>query len=353
MEVYSIRCFRNKINDDTSLSSILYLYTKNIRMKRISIYLLTLLFTSFTYAQKNIERFDKELFNIIKKENQELRKQFIQKDKNLINALATTLNIKESSTEDQLNKIVKYYENPLLLSLYNDTQNKFAEISEINNELNIAISNVKAIFPTAIVPTFAFHVSGLKENIIYTDGIISLSIDKYMGVDYPLYQGYFFPTQLAEMQSSLIVRDFIKAWLMADYIPINSPDASLLDEIIAEGKLYYVLEKILPNLPKESILSYTEKDYKTCVSHEKEIWNILKKNNLFYSKDRETISYFTEFNPYIETAIIPSNLKQIPHIGSFIGYQIVTAYMRNTNSSISNLLITPSDIILSKSKYKP
>lgn len=330
-----------------------YLYTQNTKMKKISIYLFALLFTSFTFAQESIERFDNKLFQLIENNNINERKQFIAKDKNLINALATTLNIKESSTENQLNAILKYYENPLLFALYNDTQKKFEEIAAINQDLNIAVANFKTIFPTATAPTFAFHVSGLKENIIYTDGIISLSIDKYMGKEYPLYQGYFFPTQLNEMQPSLIVRDYIKAWLMADYIQINNPEATLLDEIITEGKLYYILEQILPNLSKETILSYTEKDYKTCVSHEKEIWNTLKKNNLFYSKDRETISYFTEFNPYIDTTIIPNNLKQIPHIGSFIGYQIVKAYMSNTNSSIKDLIATSSETILNKSKYKP
>ncbi|MCD7849188.1 MAG: hypothetical protein LUH63_05295 [Parabacteroides sp.] len=39
------------------------------------------------------------------------------------------------------------------------------------------------------------HVSGFNQNVLVGDSLLSISIDKYLGEEYPLYQEFFYDFQ--------------------------------------------------------------------------------------------------------------------------------------------------------------
>ena len=79
------------------------------------------------------------------------------------------------------------------------------------------------------------HVSGFNQNVLVGDSLLSLSIDKYMGKDYPLYQDFFYDSQKLKMQRGLVVPDYLAGWLMSEY-PFAGKENVLLDRMIYEEK---------------------------------------------------------------------------------------------------------------------
>lgn len=67
------------------------------------------------------------------------------------------------------------------------------------------------------IPAIYMHVSGFNQNVLVGDSLLSLSIDKYMGKDYPLYQDFFYDSQKLKMQRGLVVPDYLAGWLMSEY----------------------------------------------------------------------------------------------------------------------------------------
>ena len=88
------------------------------------------------------------------------------------------------------------------------------------------------------------HVSGFNQNVLVGDSLLSLSIDKYMGKDYPLYQDFFYDSQKLKMQRGLVVPDYLAGWLMSEY-PFAGKENVLLDRMIYEGKIKYLLSQAL------------------------------------------------------------------------------------------------------------
>ncbi len=90
------------------------------------------------------------------------------------------------------------------------------------------------------IPALYMHVSGFNQNVLVGDSLLSLSIDKYMGEDYPLYQDFSMTINAVRCNPSHVVPDYIAGWLMSEY-PFNGNENVLLDRMIYEGKIKYLV----------------------------------------------------------------------------------------------------------------
>lgn len=300
------------------------------------------------FGQTSILRLDKDLFEYINNPSTEKEQQLSNKYPVLLPALAQTI----SNTSDQSNllkNLKDYFSHPMLMQIYRDAINQYKDLSLYEEELGKMAQNVNTEFGTTKQPVFSVHVSGFKENSIYVSNTISLSIDKYLGSEYPAYKGFFSPSQKQQMKSQFIIRDFTKAWLMADFIKTEVNSGNLLYEMIEQGKLLYTLKKLLPDYSEQDIIGFSDGENEWCVNNHKSIWDTIIKKNALYSTDIQIINSFfslsTDTKPMIKNA--PKNT------GSWIGYQIVKKYMEENNTSLKSLLSTDEKTILKQSKYKP
>ena len=198
------------------------------------------------------------------------------------------------------------------------------------------------------IPAVYMHVSGLQQNILVADSLLSVSIDKYLGSDYPLYKDFFHNYQLQKMTPEHIVPDYLKAWLLSEY-PFNGNNSALLDRMIYEGKIKYVIQKALPQVLPEILWGYTSSEYQWCKKNEKIIWQtIIERNHLYTPDAATTAGYFADRPSDFISNDAPGNL------GSWIGRQIVAKYMDRTKSSIEDLIKNNNyQEILRVSRYKP
>ncbi|RHJ95441.1 DUF2268 domain-containing putative Zn-dependent protease [Parabacteroides bouchesdurhonensis] len=297
----------------------------------------------------HIQRFDKELFDFINSgdtmQQQELKQTYLQ----MLDVLGKgILNLQTPDDPNFFPKLLSFYSEPTLKELYKDAITQYDTVSDIEEGLTEGFAYLQTNFPTMQIPAVYMHISGLNQNVLVGDSLLSISIDKYMGKDYPLYQDFFYNFQLQKMQRSNIVPDYLAGWLMSEY-PFVGKDNVLLDRMIYEGKIKYLLSQALPNLAPEDLLGYTEQNLEWCQKHEESIWKAMIERKHLYTPDHITTSMYFEDSPstYL-TNEAPGNL------GSWIGWQIINKYMKETGSTPEALMQNnDAQSILEASKYKP
>lgn len=274
-----------------------------------------------------------------------------QSCKSLISALGL-LTIEEMPENDPTafwGRLQKFYNNSALLHIYKDAIKTFDNTTNYEKQLMNARNIINEEFAGKNLPQFYMHVSGFRENVILLDSIISISIDKYLGSDYPIYKNYFEPYQLQQMESRFITRDYLKAWLISEIVKPEEDSQNLLSAMIYEGKILYALSKLLPDMKADDIIGYTSDQSAWCEKNAKYIWRLLTKEKFLFSTDHMTIIRFINEAPYS----LDVSRESPGRVGVWVGWQIVNQYAEKKEFLLNDVLGMDAQAILSGSKYNP
>jgi hypothetical protein len=301
----------------------------------------------------HINHFDTALFAWIDSDDPARLQNLINDYPQLLGLLGKSIfQTNETDSVAFLSRLKNYYSEPALKSLYKDAialyDSNSPATKQIEKELSIGLKRLNELFPSMQVPAVYMHVSGLQQNIIVADSLLSFSVDKYMGVAYPLYEDFFYDYQRKSMRPERVAIDGLYAWLTTEF-PCQSQDNTLLDRMIYEGKIIYLLTQVGAGYSFQQILSMDENEYSWCLKNESALWKTLIERNHLNTTEAMTISmYFQSAPSNFISADAPGNL------GNFIGYRIVSRYMKQTKSDCKSLIQhNNTQEILQKSKYKP
>jgi hypothetical protein len=151
------------------------------------------------------------------------------------------------------------------------------------------------------------------------------------------------------MRKEYIPADAIRAWVDSDFDPEGSHD--FLTHMIHQGKILYMVKTLMPGQHDTLLTGYSAFQLQWCYKNEKNIWAFFVEQKLLFSSSMEMFSKYLGEGPTTNgfPAESPGN------IGSFIGWQIVKAYMEeNPETSPAQLMkLSDASIILKDSKYKP
>jgi len=178
-------------------------------------------------------------------------------------------------------------------------------------------------------------------------------LDKYLGRDCQLYLEVNppIPSYLRnKMYKEKMVSDCMKGWLLSEF---EKPDSarSLLQNIVYHGKILFLLQSLLPDESDTVILGYGAKQMKWLQKNEKNMWTYIVERKLLFSTDQVIVRKFVDEAPFTKDFTRDSPGEA----GSWIGYRIVSSYMkRNGKISIPGL-IAESDCmkILEGARYDP
>ena len=296
-----------------------------------------------------IQRFDSLLYLTLK--DPSIQNNLYSAYPDLLSALGSvTVNQSEIENKTFFPKLSSYFKNDMLSRIYSDALNVFKNTKTYETELSSANEQIQTKFNGRSLPLVAMHVSGFKANTIVTERYISISIDKYLGQNYPAYQNFFEVYQRSQMQPKFVVRDIVKAWIMTEIPPIASPAKTLLEEIIYEGKILYALSELLPEWNKEDLIGYTSDQYSWCIDNQSNIWkSIIEKKHLYNNEYFLNQKYLVDA-PFTSTV----SAKSPGRVGVWVGWQIVAQYAQNTGKSIPEILkLNDAQLILKDSKYNP
>jgi hypothetical protein len=301
----------------------------------------------------HINRFDSALFVWIDSDDSVALKKVENDYPQMFDILGKALF--ETRSEDAsvfYDNLINYYSEPTLKALYRDAVTRFSADSAafvgIRNELSFGFMQMKRLFASMQIPDVYLHVSGLQQNVIVADNLISCSIDKYMGADYPLYRDFFYDYQRKNMNPERVAKDCLNVWLKSEF-PYKGKNNVLLDRMIYEGKIIYLLTQTGYDYNYQNLTSQTDKEYEWLLDYEKTLWTTIIERKHLYTPDMATTSKYFQPSP---STFISNEAPGNP--GYFIGYRIVEKYMKKTKSSCEELMKNgDAQDILKKSEYKP
>ncbi|MFV0467658.1 MAG: hypothetical protein ACK5MK_01890 [Dysgonomonas sp.] len=296
-----------------------------------------------------INRFDKELDWYLKNDNIENENKLKSSYKDFLSAFGV-VTVGKSDINDKLffSTLKQYFSNQMLSKIYSDALLQFYDVSAYEKELSVADNLIASHFNGKKLPNIGMHISGFKENTIVLDGFISVSSDKYLGINYPGYTPFFADYQRIQMQPKMITRDILKAWIISERKKTEKKK-KLLDEMIDEGRVIYILSALLPEWKDADLIGYDSKKLDWCVKNENDVWKILVKRNFLFNNDFSLVEQFMTDAPNT----IQVSKESPGRLGIWVGWQIVKSYIKNSNCTLSDLMDMDSSVIWKESKYNP
>ena len=171
-----------------------------------------------TVEPLHINRFDKDLFRLIDTGDTTLQPELIKQYPEMLDIIGKgILNLQTIETPGFFEKMRNYYSEPTLKGLYRDAITQYDSVEDIEKSLGYGFAYLKENFPSMQIPAIYMHVSGFNQNVLVGDSLLSLSIDKYMGKDYPLYQDFFYDSQKLKMKRGHVVQHNLAGWIMSEY----------------------------------------------------------------------------------------------------------------------------------------
>ena len=295
-----------------------------------------------------IIRFDRDLYNYL---TQNASDTLLKNHTDFLNVFGEgVLRIGNTDSADFFPRLKEFFSEPTLMGIYKDEQEIFADLSNITKELSKGLHILFEQFPEIKQPKVYMHLSGFGRNVVVTDDILSISADKYLGSDYPVYQNGFYDYQRQLMTPERIVPDYLLGFIMAN-LPFYGEEGVLLDRILYEGKLRYIVSKLLPDRNDWEYVGYDKEQYKWCIDHQSLIWKTVIENQHLFTVNFLTTSQYLKTAPH--TAYLP--VESPGRVGVWLGFQIITAYMKQNPATCLKDLMENTDYreLLKLSKYKP
>ena len=226
----------------------------------------------------------------------------------------------------------------------------FADIQDIQRELDGAFTRLCYLYPDIDIPTVCLFVSGFNASIYFADDLIAVGADMYLGSDYEYYNRVVYDYQKQTMRKECIPADVVSAYLFR-LLPYTGTKSRLLDQMLYRGKVLYLLSQLFPQLPDYEVMGYTEAQWQWCEKNERAIWHLMMdKRDLFKTEALLLTSYLNDGPFTLEVS------QDSPgRLGTWMGWRIAESYMEHNTEVTLQQLMAEGDAqkILEQSFYKP
>jgi hypothetical protein len=97
--------------------------------------------------------------------------------------------------------------------LLDEVHRQYGDVSDLERDFQRVFEELRKKDPSFRTPHIYAQISCLNQSIVVSDSLIGISLDKYLGRDFPLYQEFYSPEQRQQMGRDAIVTDAISAYL--------------------------------------------------------------------------------------------------------------------------------------------
>lgn len=189
-----------------------------------------------------------------------------------------------------------------------------------------------------------------QNKTVYTDSLILISLDTFLGTKNPLYEGV--PQYIVRDMDIAYFGSHLASEFGASVVPAPK-DRTLLGQMIFYGKILYLKDLLLPNLPDKDKISYSDREMNWVNENERFIWQYFVENQLLYKTQSSYLLRFVEPAPFSKFYLEIDN-ESPGKIGQWIGWQIVRAYRdKNPATPLNELLNLPALQLFQEANYKP
>lgn len=240
-------------------------------------------------------------------------------------------------------------------SIYNEVLDTllvhFAETRLLESQLSVAFGRLSTALPKIVIPDVYWIMSGFNEPIAVGDGLEAVSLEHYLGANHLYYSRLGVYNYLRNRkEADRIPLDVLEGWLRTEF-SLQSTEDRLLDEMIYEGKLTYLLQACFPQKDIAYVLGYTNRQKEWALKNEAAAWTAIIEWKHLFSTSPDVLRQYVGEAPY--TRLFGE--ESAPQLGRYIGYRIVEGYLKkHPETTIETLFgMHDSQLILQESSYKP
>lgn len=142
-------------------------------------------------------------------------------------------------------KFLNFYQDTVLQSLIADVELQYANMSDVDRQLEMAFKRLAKLVPGIKYPVVYSQIGALDQSVVIGNGSIGISLDKYLGRDYPLYKKYYTSQQRQLMSREYIVPDAMSFYLLSIFPLKDHESCSQTERDAHMGKVLWVVNNIL------------------------------------------------------------------------------------------------------------
>ena len=239
--------------------------------------------------------------------------------------------------------------NKQFINVHREVEKVLSNTSPFEKQINKAYNYLRHYFPEIRLPDIYFFVSGFNHQFLITDSIIGVGSDVYLGSDFKPYQELTYEYLIPNMRPEMLVPELLNEVLRHHFT--FSGELNLLNAMIHEGKIMYLLSVLLPESGANLLMGYSDEQVQWCNQNASQVWTRILENKDLFSTDQLLITQYIQVAPFTS----PVSQESPGRLGVWTGWKIVKSYMQNNkNIDLSQLMKnTQYQKILEKSGYKP
>ncbi len=154
------------------------------------------------------------------------------------------LQIGDVSDHNINERFLRFYQDSTLQALISDAESEYANMDDLNEGFRAAFKQLQQWVPGFPLPRLYAQIGAFDQSIVVGEKVIGISLDKYMGPKYSLYQRFdYSPEQLSSMKRSYIVPDALVFYLLSLYPMPNYDRRSQMEKDLHMGKVMWVVNK--------------------------------------------------------------------------------------------------------------
>lgn len=253
--------------------------------------------------------------------------------------------------------------------IYDTVQQAYPELDDIEQEAASMLAFRKYYFPERPIPQLFSCNSEYAYNVFLGPSFIGFALDNFLG---PQHKDYYSPQV---NQPMYLTRTYTKehivprmAYVIADDIVGPPTGPRLIDQMINEGKRYFLVKSFLPYTHDTLIYAMPPVQIATCEQGEKSLYEVLSRDveggrNLLYEDDPRRFRKFIEPGPFN-----PKSPSDLPGgSAAWLGAQMVMQYAERLRENLQSGFDSPqardqalvqavlkeNDVKAFLSKYKP
>jgi gliding motility-associated lipoprotein GldB len=287
--------------------------------------------------QVNVKRFDRDLYKVKGKSFENLKQQY---------PYFVPINIKNVDSLWFLKR-----NDTIEVELLEETLKTFPDLEQEEADLSLLFKHIKYYFPEFIKPEVVGLTTKVKyrSRVLLKNNILLISLDCYLGPEHKFYEGI----------QQYVSNDFDKKFIVSDvaevyankFFPLGR-ERVFLNQIIDFGKQLYLKDLFMPYKSEASRIKYSEEELLWAKNNESQIWSYFTEKDLLFSTDLSLSKRFIAQAPFSKFYLELDN-ESPGMLGRYMGWQIVRAYMKNNDVSLSDLATISGQELFNKSNYKP
>ena len=303
-------------------------------------------------VQAPVQRFEQDLFALDTTHLDTSLRQLAQKYPDFLPFFLTKVVFDPTDpNETPQQALVNFAMAPPLRRLYDSCEAAYPDLRWLQQDLEQMMRYYRYYLPGKPVPRFVTAITEFfTDAYAINDSLVLIGLDMFMGEDFSGYNPDDFPQYLRRQFRREYITTKVALTLASRLVGPPSGER-IIDHMVNNGKILYLVDALLPTVPDSMKMGYTQAQIEGCYANEQEVWARLLELNVLYQPLGSKNQKIVEPSPSTDNVF-----QEAPgEIGNWVGWQIVKSYMqRYPNTSFEELVnLRDTQQFLEKAKYKP